>query len=234
MKKTILMMLLLVSVFANAQKDVTKFLGIPVDGYKSEMRRKLIDKGFTYNAQYDYLEGEFNGQDVIVSIVTNKNKVWRIMVFDANPCGEASIKIRFNKLCEQFARNKKYVPTNFGEEDYTLSEDEDISYELLVHKKRYEASYYQLPDPEEMSQNLEFKQTIKDALLREYTQEQLDNPTQTEAENIERLQKKEIEKYYFDLMAKRHIWFMIREQYGKYYISMYYDNEYNRADGEDL
>ena len=30
-----------------AQNDVTTFLGIPVDGFKSEMRQKLIDKGFT-------------------------------------------------------------------------------------------------------------------------------------------------------------------------------------------
>lgn len=29
-----------------AQKDVTTFLGIPVDGYKSEMRQKLIAKGY--------------------------------------------------------------------------------------------------------------------------------------------------------------------------------------------
>ena len=234
MKKTILMMLLLVSASVNAQKDVTKFLGIPVDGYKSEMKRKLIDKGFTYNAQYDYLEGEFNGKNVNVFIATNNNKVWRIMVSDANTCGEADIKIRFNNLCNQFARNKKYVPTNFGEKDYTLSEDENISYELLIHKKRYEASYYQLPDPEEISQNIEFKQTIKDALLREYTQAQLDNPTQKEAEDIERIQKKETEKYYFGLMEKKFVWFMISEHYGEYYISMFYDNEYNHSDGEDL
>lgn len=105
MKKIIFMMLLLVSASASAQKDVTKFLGIPVDGYKSEMRKKLIDKGFTYNAQYDYLEGEFNGRNVIVSIITNNNKVWRIIVLDVNSCGEADIKIRFNNLCAQFAKN---------------------------------------------------------------------------------------------------------------------------------
>ena len=229
MKKIILMVLLLISVSVNAQKDVTKFLGIPVDGYKSEMRKKLIDKGFTYNAQYDYLEGEFNGRDVRIYIATNNNKVWRIMVSDANTCGESEIKIRFNNLCAQFAKNKNYVGV-----DYTLSESENISYEMVVHKKRYDAYYYQLPDPEEVGRSLEFKQAITDALLREYTQEQLDNPTQKEAEDIERLQKKEIEKYNFDLMEKKLVWFMISEHYGKYYISMFYDNEYNHSDGEDL
>ena len=96
MKKAVFMILLLVSVFANAQKDVTKFLGIPVDGNKSEMKKKLIAKGFSYNAQGDFLEGEFNGRDVQLFIVTNNNKVWRIMVCDANSCDETDIKIRFN------------------------------------------------------------------------------------------------------------------------------------------
>ena len=58
---------------ANAQRDVTKFLGIPVDGYKTEMQKKLIGKGFTYNSLYDFYEGEFNGRDVNVYVVTNND-----------------------------------------------------------------------------------------------------------------------------------------------------------------
>jgi hypothetical protein len=34
------------TVITYAQKDVTTFLGIPIDGYKSEMTQKLISKGF--------------------------------------------------------------------------------------------------------------------------------------------------------------------------------------------
>ena len=232
MKKIILMMLLLVSASASAQKDVTKFLGIPVDGYKSEMKRKLIDKGFTYDAQYDNFEGEFNGQNVYIKIVTNNNKVWRIMVSDANTCGEADIRIRFNKLCDQFNRNNKYISASLWK-DYKLSENEDIGYEMLVHKKRYEAGYYQLPDPEKVD-TLERQQKVKEVLLREYTQEQLDNPTQEEAEDIERLKDKAIIDYNFDLLAKKPVWFMINEHHRKYFISIYYDNEYNHSDGEDL
>ena len=234
MKKIILMMLLLVSASVNAQKDVTKFLGIPVDGYKAEMKKKLIDKGFTYNAQYDNFQGEFNGRNVDVYIITNNNKVWRIAIQDANTCGEADIKIRFNKLCDQFKRNKKYESASIRFwEDYTLSENEDIGYEMLVHKKRYEASYYQLPDPE-LVDTLDCQQRIKDALLRKYTQEQLDKPTEEEAEEIERLKDSALRDYQFDLMVKKSVWFKISEYAGKYYISMYYDNEYNHSDGEDL
>jgi hypothetical protein len=40
--------------------------------------------------------------------------------------------------------------------------------------------------------------------------------------------------YMMDLCSKKPVWFMISELYGKYYITMFYDNEYNRANGEDL
>ena len=233
MKKVILFVLLLISITANTQKDVTKFLRIPVDGYKAEMKKKLVDKGFTYNNQNDFYEGEFNGRDVHVYVATNNNKVWRIMVCDANTCGEGDIKIRFNKLCDQFSRNKKYMPTNFGEKDYTLSESEDISYEMLIHKKRYEASYFQALDPE-MMDTLAIQQKVKDVLLQEYTQEQIDNPTEKQAEDMQRLAAKAAMDIAFEMMEKKLVWFMISENYGRYYITMFYDNEYNHSDGEDL
>ena len=35
--------------------------------------------------------------------------------------------------------------------------------------------------------------------------------------------------------TKKPVWFRIEEEmYGKYYIMMFYDNEYNHANGEDL
>lgn len=55
-----------------AQNDVTKFLGIPVDGPKSEMIRKLKAKGFILNGENanEFLTGRFNGMDVRVYIST--------------------------------------------------------------------------------------------------------------------------------------------------------------------
>ena len=133
--------LLMLSVALYAQKEVTKFLGIPVDGSKASMIQKLKNKGFVYNTSSDCLEGAFNGQRVNVFIVTNNNKVCRIMVCDKNSCDEGQIKIRYNTLCRQFANNQKYVPI-FAEE---LSESENISYEMTVHNKQYQAVYAQLP-----------------------------------------------------------------------------------------
>lgn len=59
------------------------------------------------------------------------------MVADANNVDERAIQIRFNRLCEQFANNPKYISL----QDYTIPEDENISYEITVHKKRYEAVF---------------------------------------------------------------------------------------------
>ena len=125
--------------------------------------------------------------------------------------------IRFNKLCEQFKNNSKYLSL---EENQTISEDEDISYEMTVHKKRYEAIFYQKTD------TIAVAKMLMSALSPKYTTEQLANPT-------EELQS-EMVKLSIEYLMKRPVWFMISDFQGKYYITMYYDNEYNRANGEDL
>ena len=38
----------------------------------------------------------------------------------------------------------------------------------------------------------------------------------------------------FEKISKKTVWFLIDNRYGEYGIIMYYDNEYNRANGEDL
>lgn len=137
----IIALILLLSATAFAQNDVTQFLGIPVDGTKTDMIQKLKAKGFTYNATNDVLEGEFNGQDVLIAIVTENNKVYRICLIDKTETSEFQIKIRFNKLCYQFENNKKYLPMKDNQE---IGESEDISYEMTVHKKEYQAAFYQV------------------------------------------------------------------------------------------
>jgi hypothetical protein len=64
-----------------AQKDITKFMGIPVDGFKKDMIQKLKAKGFEYDNEIDLLTGEFNGEKVNIFVATQSNKVWRIVVF---------------------------------------------------------------------------------------------------------------------------------------------------------
>lgn len=210
-----------------AQNDVTTFLGIPVDGFKSEMRQKLIDKGFTPKkvGNNEYLEGEFNGTDVHIYIATNNNKVYRIMVCDANTQDEANIKIRFNKLVNQFENNKRYTALD----QYTISDTEDISYEMLVHKKNFDALFYQNPDMEKVD-TLALQYKIREQLLEKYKPEQLENPTEEMNQEVQAIAM----RIGMDMIFKKPVWFRICESYGEYYITMYYDNEYNHANGEDL
>lgn len=124
----------------HAQNEVTKFLGIPVDGTKSEMIQKLKAKGFTYNQKYDIMEGEFNGEKVLIAVKTNNNKVWRIAVLDKGFRDETKIRIRFNNLLSQFENNSKYASY---ESNAMLEDDENISYGITVKKKQYEADFIQ-------------------------------------------------------------------------------------------
>lgn len=143
MKKLLLALALLNCLSVTAQeKDVTTFLGIPVDGLKSEMIQKLKAKGFTPSL-YDEnsLDGEFNGTNVSVIPVTNNNKVYRIAVMDSSFSNETDIKIRFNRLCSQFENNARYI-TLIGQ-SFDIPEDEDLSYNITVKNKRYEAAFYQ-------------------------------------------------------------------------------------------
>ena len=75
MKKLILIYFILIfPALLIAQKDVTQFLGIPVDGYKTEMIEKLQSKGYTYIKESDVFQGEFNGEDVNIFLQTYNNK----------------------------------------------------------------------------------------------------------------------------------------------------------------
>ena len=224
------MALIISNIVASAQEtDVTKFLGIPIDGFKPQMISKLKQKGFVQSSNPDVLTGEFNGRDVEVSVVTNNNKVYRIFLEDAYYCSEADIKIRFNNLCRQFDKNQKYIRANSltSEDGYTIPDKDDISYEMSVHNKRYEASYWQAP---ENVDTLAIQQQMMDRVMAKYSKEELDNASEETKTQI----LTEALSYFYEIMSKKSVWFMINERGGRYGILMYYDNGYNQADGEDL
>lgn len=190
-----LLAMIAISASVFAQKEVTQFMGIPVDGSPTEMIKKLKAKGFKTDEGFmrdvkrglidldgpEVLTGRFNGEKVRVFLVVEQNKVRRIYLADKNTRDETQIKIRFNTLVRQFENNDKYL--YFYEQ--TIADDEDISYQMAVNKKRYEAT---------------FLQKGEDGTVDE----------------------------------KRVVWFTIVQGSDGYKIAMFYDNEYNRADGSDL
>ncbi|MBU3856709.1 MAG: hypothetical protein H9928_09200 [Candidatus Phocaeicola excrementipullorum] len=215
-----------------AQKEVTTFLGIPVDGTKSEMIEKLKAKGFKYETldENDFLTGEFNGMDVHIFVVTNNNKVCRIMVSDAKTMNETDIRTRFNKLCRQFDSNGKYICPAPSLDDYIIPDDEDISYKMTVDNKRYETLFYQCPVNVKADSDSLRVQTLALYFAQKHANEDLSKLTE---EQIGKLAVTEFQQMIME-SNKRPVWFTIDEHMGEYYITMFYDNEYNRANGEDL
>ena len=191
-----LLAMIAISASVFAQKEVTKFMGIPVDGSPTEMVRRLKAKGFTTDEDFmraiklggfdwdgpEWLTGRFNGEKVLLGLYVEQNKVWRIYLVDKDNRDETQIKIRFNNLVRQFENNDKYIPY-FDEQ--IIADDEDISYQMAVNKKRYEATFLQKGEDGTVD-------------------------------------------------IKKMVWFTIVEGSDGYYIYMYYDNEYNQADGSDL
>lgn len=218
----IIFILLVLPTALLAQKDVTQFLGIPVDGYKPEMIKKLKDKGFTTNpVNEDVLEGEFNGSKVYIIIVTSNNKVWRIGVTDVNTMNESDIRVRYNNILKQFNDNKKYLPVPDSTLlKRTIPEDEDISYELTVQKKSYQSNFFQ-------------KTAAYDSLTHEINALQ-------EKKSLNDIDVKQLSSLLVTQMNElyrcfnKSVWINLSERFGKYYITILYDNEYNKAKGEDL
>ena len=234
MKYLITVFALVLATMTFAQKDVTKFLGIPVDGTKAEMMQKLKAKGFVLKniGDTEYLEGEFNGTDVKVFIVTYKNKGYRIMLSDKHNQNESNIKIRFNNLVEQFKNNKRYLSLG----DYTLSEFEDISYEMRINKKNYDAYFLQIPDMDMLQlDTLAIGEQFRNEFLKKYTPEQLEKPSEEMTQDLKSIAQSIATRVSADIMLKKPVWFRICKSFDdEYYIAMFYDNEYNKPNGEDL
>ena len=230
--------LIMCSTVFGQSESTLKFLGIPVDGSKSEMIEALKTKGFEYDSEYGLLIGDFNGRKSFIGIVENRGKVYRVAVMDANRCDDRQIKIRFNNLIHQFENNDKYfyiVPNNI------IPEDEDIHYEILVNKKQYiaEFMYNPLYGNDELRDRL-INEAVEESKL--FLEEKKDEKTidgitygefYSDKDNYDQLISAQVSLKVIQ-MSNSSVWFKIFEYHGEYYIGLYYDNLLNKPNGEDL
>ena len=227
--------LIMCSTVFGQSEGTLKFLGIPVDGSKSEMVAALKSKGFRHDSNSGFLVGDFNGRESNIGIVENHGKVYRVVVFDANTYDAGQIRIRFNNLIHQFENsNGKYY---YIDQNEMIPEDEDISYEINVHDKQYSATFIYNP--------LYGNDELKDKLVNEVKlalEEKKDEKTSVGITYGDFYSDKEL---YNQLilstvrmaaiqMSNGSVWFKICEYHGKYYIGLYYDNLINEPNGEDL
>jgi len=211
-----------ISVCAYAQKDVTKFLGIPVDGTKSEIIEKLKAKGFIHYPELsDLMSGTFNGREVYLSITTNGDKVHQILVIDAMQVDEGSIINLFNNLCQQFENNPNYLP---DPENKRIPDDENIRFEIRINHKFYQATFFQ--------------NAASDPTFLERMSSMISDDATTFTEMMDELMANEDFKntcaYLTERTIKKPVRVFITENYGNYILSIAYENAYNRANGEDL
>ena len=229
--------LIMCSTVFGQSEGTLKFLGIPVDGSKSEMVAALKDKGFRYDSNSGFLVGDFNGMESHIGIVENHGKVYRVVVFDANTCDAGQIKIRFNNLIHQFENsNGKYYYINQNE---MIPEDEDISYEISVNNKQYSAEFIYNP----LYGNDELRDRLVNEVIEELGLEKIkDEKTAggitygefySDKDNYNQLISSLVGLKIIQ-MSNSSVWFKIFEHYGKYYIGIYYDNLVNKPNGEDL
>lgn len=220
MKKFLFLVLFALTVsFASAQ-DVVKFLGIPVDGPKSEMIKKLQEKGFKYDSENDLLHGMFNGEVLSLRVYANRDgKVWQITLLDTKVRDKDDIKTRFNMLLWQFLGTNKYVKI-MGD---IIPDSEDIEKGILIDGKKYQVQYqaHFLPSGIDVS-DFEFEK------LKDLTEEKIQELTEEEQllimEKVLRLAKLSC------------VWFQIGDSSGGgYIICMYYTNPNNDPrNGADL
>ena len=158
------------------------------------------------------------------------------MVCQVNTCNEANIKTRFNNLVYQFNNNKKYFA---AEDDQYIADDVDISYEMLVNNKHFDATFHQVHTKDEIK---EMRQMIYDnynTIVNELTNSvelsevgvdlEMFKKDKTD-ENIDALVYL-VETMY---MMSNAVWFRIQSYGSEYYLSIFYDNLSNRPNGEDL
>lgn len=196
-----------------------KFMGIPVDGRKSEMIASLKEKGFEQDSYEEFLTGVFNGENVKVFISSNHDVVDRVKVAYPDCSDAGAARVKFNNLMSRFDHNAKYVSLGHRVE---ISTDENIALNTWGDSKYYDVIYFYLTPETNQDQ---WKKDFNEAYKKRYTKP------------IKSLCYDEMEEVLFCLPMKIRstisgvVWFSMERAY---YINIYYDNLQNRPRGEDL
>ncbi len=98
-----------------------------------------------------------------------------------------------------------------------------------MNEKRIEAAYYQFTEADQDTTGL--TEWALDKITEKYGIEKWQSMSEEESQQAQLMLAAE---YLMEKIANKSVWFMISKSFGRYYINMYYDNELNRANGEDL
>ena len=139
-----------------------------------------------------------------------------------------------------FENNKKYISKPFYKNEY-IDKNEHVSYEMSINNKVYVACFHQIQSKEEVEkleteifENYESVSSYLKSIFGE-SSEAMKTFSFLDDENLSKKEKADAVAALFggDLTSNS-VWFTIAERYGEFYILLYYDNENNRPNGEDL
>ena len=213
---------LMLSVYAFGKEETIRFLGIPVDGPKSEMIRKLQAKGYEYVSEEDFFMGFYMGDPVYLFLQVVNEKVSRVIVYDIEQRTEEEIKYRFNSIYGRFASNRRYE--RLGKKNRILSPEDKLAYEMKRHKYVHKAVFKQVRVDEA---DAEIAKTSAPAVgVRPVDMEQIkgdyrERRRRMHARAIGYVNRHTTESY------KSQVWFVISERFGKFGVVMLYDNVLN-------
>lgn len=209
--------------------QITRFLGIPVDGSKADMIENLKQKGYTYHDAEDYFTGYYFGSPVYIFLQTVKGKVSRVVVYDIPQRNEQEIKARFNMVYDKFSNSSRYIPHQ--KKNARISDKEVIS-DQMRHHKLYKAVFKQIKEKALNPENI-VKASMVPQGATTIDAEILNDDYYERSRRIHARALAHINKHVaHDTEGhENQVWFSISERFGKYALILFYDNIPNLLDG---
>lgn len=127
-----------------AQREVTEFMDIPVDGPIHEMKANLLKKGFVpaETLGNNIMTGEFNGRNVMLSIEGHKGQTYSVNVM-IHVSGVENAKVLANLFYMQLSQSCKYLSAK-GIKDSFIADDEGGDRNIFLNDKAYYETFYQV------------------------------------------------------------------------------------------
>lgn len=210
---------LMLSVYVFSKEETTRFLGIPVDGPKSEMIRKLQAKGYEYVSEEDFFMGFYMGDPVYLFLQTVNDKVSRVIVYDIEQRTEEEIKYRFNSIYSRFAFNSRYE--RLGKRNLVLTPDDKLAYEMKRHNYIHKAVFKQVKVDEgdaDIAKASAPAVGVHPVDMEQIKGDYRERRRRMHARAIGYVNRHTNESY------KSQVWFVITERFGKFGVVMLYDN----------
>ena len=154
-----IIMMTMLALTTQAQQSITEFMGIPVDGSKTSLIKKLKNKGVV-NMQCIMDNIDYN-----IKIYDHKGKVYRISLIEKKGTDDPCVAVKkYNDLVTRYKNDTR---------DYTEYESNDLireansqRYKRFISEGFYYAEFFQVCVPQLYSRRVSIKISDEDGDYR--------------------------------------------------------------------